>query len=141
MSDDQEIADVLESIRASTREIQAFTRETNEKRAADREAFKDVNDGIEKERRSGKHGRDWQLVQERIDQKRTTLDDVVNGVDLTPEAHAVRTQMGGVLAEVRDQLKDAVESDDGENDYQKVQRAQAELSRTLEQMRTLNFGL
>jgi len=141
MAGHDEIADVLESIRASTREIQAFTRETNEKRAEDRKAFAEANGVMEKERRSGKHGRDWQLVQERIDMGRTTLDDVVNGVDLTPEAHAVRTKMGGVLAEAREQLKDAVESDEGENDYKKVQRAQAELARTLEQMRTLNLGL
>ncbi|QGQ19852.1 hypothetical protein GC089_12275 [Cellulomonas sp. JZ18] len=55
--------------------------------------------------RSGALGREWQVVQQRVDLGRTTLADVFSGVDTSPQARALRELSAQRLAEVHDQWR------------------------------------
>ncbi|KAB7788992.1 hypothetical protein [Bifidobacterium leontopitheci] len=52
-----------------------------------------ISSQLEERRRSGKSGKAWQILQQRIDMKQTTEDDIMSGVDKSPEAREVRTVM------------------------------------------------
>ena len=134
-----DINDVLEQIRAATAQIRQTTRETIEEAKADREKDAEQRGELEKERRNGKHGRDWQILQERIDLGRTTFDDIVNGVDHSPEAKAVRDQLGRSLGTARVAFAETVENE--QDDFAELQLAQAKLARTIAQLNELNRSL
>lgn len=52
-----------------------------------------LGEDLAEERRSGRQGRAWQVLQQRIDMNRTTERDVYSGVDKSPEAREVRAVM------------------------------------------------
>ncbi|GAA1776268.1 hypothetical protein [Leucobacter iarius] len=58
-----------------------------------------LNEQIAEARRSGEHGRDWQVLQQRIDLGQTSEFQIVQGLDFSAEARAVRAAMGKALGQ------------------------------------------
>ena len=117
------INDAVESLRAKLAGLQT---EFIEVEAEGRDfAAKNADSQIEaaENRRSGKDGSDWQALQQRIDMNQTTFRDVIAGVDKSPEATAVRRDLGVKLADVRDTANE-------ETDLEQL----AELSRAQDQL-------
>ena len=134
-----DINEVLEEIRAATAEIRQTTRETVAQTAIDREKSAEAREELEKDRRLGEHGRDWQILQERIDTGRTTFDDIVHGVDHSEEAQAVRRQLGKSLGKARSEFAEAVENE--RDEFTELQEAQEQLARTIARLNELNRRL
>jgi hypothetical protein len=139
VADDDDINEVLEEIRAFTAEFRETTQQTIAEAAKERADATESKDEREKERRSGEHGRDWQTLQQRIDMGKTTEQDITSGVDHSPEAVAVRRVLGASLSQGRAMFADMVDKEEGE--FAELQRAQAELARTMERLRELNRNL
>lgn len=79
-------------------------RELDEFKAAHAKEHEDARIARAEERRQGKQGRAWQVLQQRIDMGETTETDVLNGLDTSAEAREVRAQMTRNLAELRRQI-------------------------------------
>lgn len=93
--------DLLEDVRAFTADVQASTAQSRARRAAACAERREADDAAAAARRAGDHGRDWQRVQQDVDLRRTTIDDVMNGVDPSPHARAVRAAAAGHLLDGR----------------------------------------
>lgn len=141
LDEDESIEAVLAEMRQAIAEIDAETREVNDALAEQQKADAAEEEDIAAARRKGEHGRDWQTVQQNIDLGRTTLDDVITGVDHTPEAEAIRRAMQKLLPSARAQFADIVEESDREGEFTSMREAQAELARAVEQLRQLNLDL
>lgn len=61
--------------------------------------------------RSGDLGPEWRKLQQRIDMKQTTLEDVFSGKDESPEARVLLTKSQRTLAEVGEHLADEQEEE------------------------------
>ena len=139
VADDDDINDILEEMRALTAEFRETTQQTIDEAAKERADAAESKEDREKERRAGTHGRDWQTLQQRIDMGKTTEQDVTTGVDHSPEAVAVRRELGKSLSQGRVMFADIVDNQEGE--FSELQRAQDELARTMERLRELNRNL
>ena len=129
-----EIADALQEIRGYTADIRKETDEQKLSLAAFRSSAAAAEADLEKERRAGEHGRDWQVLQERIDLKKTTAADVLNGIDHSPEAEAVRRQAEKGLIHGREIALENIEEDNESGQLEDLKRAQAELARMVAQL-------
>ena len=96
---------------AATRSAAERVAEATAKRRAGDSARADK---LAQERLNGDHGRDWKVLQERIDMRRTTLQDIFCGLDHSPEARAVREILGKNIARTRSTLIEASNDPDGE---------------------------
>jgi hypothetical protein len=139
LSTESDIASVLEEIRAATAEIRETTAETKAEAERDREQYAEAREGLEKERRDGVHGSDWKVLQQRIDMKRTTESDIVNGIDHSQEARAVREQIGRGLVGGRTLMKE--ELLENEDQLDDLRRAQEQLAQTIQRLSELNRNL
>lgn len=139
MSTESDIASVLEEIRAATAEIRETTAETKAEAERDREQYAEAREGLEKERRDGVHGSDWKVLQQRIDIKRTTESDIVNGIDHSQEARAVREQIGRGLVRGRTLMQE--ELLENEEQLDDLRRAQEQLAQTIQRLTELNRNL
>lgn len=128
-SDDDEIRDALEEIRGYIADARSATEEQRASAAAEKAKNAAAEGDLEKERRAGLHGRDWQVLQERIDMKRTTESDVLSGLDHSPEAEAVRRQAEKGLIPAREIALEYIEKDDQTGQLDELKRAQDELAR------------
>jgi hypothetical protein len=133
------MASVLEEIRAATAEIRETTAETKAEAERDRAEYAEAREGLEKERRDGVHGSDWKVLQQRIDMKRTTESDIVNGIDHSEEARAVRKQIGRGLVSGRSLMQE--ELHENEEQLDDLRRAQAQLALTMQRLSELNRNL
>lgn len=84
---------------ARTRAAAEQVRAQGEKRRVERERH---DNDVAAARRRGEQGRDWQVLQQRIDMKRTTFTDIAFGMDHSAEARAVRKLMAAGLGRGRD---------------------------------------
>ncbi|QIM19341.1 hypothetical protein G7066_13550 [Leucobacter coleopterorum] len=101
--------DAIEQLRQATARVEARTAAlASERRRREDESAKRQGALIE-QRRKGEHGRDWQVLQQRIDLGQTTEFDIVQGIDLSNEARAVRKQMGEALGKVADKREESGE--------------------------------
>lgn len=96
-------ADAIEQLKQANERVrqQAAELATQRKKRVTQAAANQAE--ILDQRRKGEHGRDWQVLQQRIDLGQTTEFDVVQGLDLSNEARAVRKQMGETLGKVADE--------------------------------------
>lgn len=106
------ISGTLASLQETQREYAASDAEAEEKRA--------------KAARAGELGADWQKVQQRIDLKTTTLEDVFTGRDDSPEARALLGAARAKITEVSQELDREAEDSEEETPVEEVQRMQAE---------------
>lgn len=137
----QDIESILAEIRAATEEIRGQTRDVEAEFEAEKEKSRDEDDALAEARRKGQHGRDWQLVQQKIDMGRTTMDDVVSGVDLSDEARAIRREMQKTLPAARAQFAAEAEAEETEDGISQIEKTQAELAQAIAQLRRLSAGL
>jgi hypothetical protein len=138
---DPEIEAILADMRATMVEFRTETEAVSQQLEADRRADAANRAEVEQARRDGKHGAEWRAVQQSIDLGKTTLDDVISGVDLSAEAKALRAIMQATLPAARAQFATVVESQQEEGDLAKLHAAQAELATALEQLNRLNSNI
>jgi hypothetical protein len=83
-------------------------------------------------RRRGDHGRDWQLLQQWIDQGKTTEVEILCGIEKSPPARRIRKQIAMSIAARRGDLADYVATDP-RGAYRALKGASASLSDSLRQ--------
>jgi hypothetical protein len=136
-----EHAALLAEIRAATGEVRAATAEQRAQNEADRAKNAAKDEQFAEERREGKHGRDWQVLQQRIDLKQTTVVDVFSGVDLSEEAQRVRKVLGEEkLPGLRAEVASAVDAGALAAEIEELRAAQEQMARSLAQLRNTNPG-
>jgi hypothetical protein len=125
-------AALIADVQAQRAEI-AREREALERRGAERLAE------VEDARRRGEHGRDWQVLQQRIDLHETTMFDIENGLDHTAEARAVRKVMGEHYALIRQSYRSQLAEPDEERaaDLARLAEARETLSREVARLEAL----
>lgn len=134
--DNEEIRQELAALRAQTAGIRAQAQEARAERAAERARHADAEEELARQRRDGAHGRDWQVVQQRVDLRQTTIDDVLSGVDTSREARAVREAIHqDVAPRVRAQAAEAVDGEALVADLAALREAQRSMTEVLETMR------
>lgn len=132
MTDATSIGELLAQVRAMTAEVDAATAAQREARKADAQANAKALQELAAKRRAGELGRDWQVLQQRIDMNQTTQDDILNGVDLSAEAKAVRLQIQrDVIPRARAQFADAMNSEELATHLDDLHRAQDDLKDAL----------
>lgn len=124
----------LAEMRDAMAQIDAMTKEGEAEFAAQRPALDDAMEELEEQRRAGAAGRDWQVLQQRIDLRETTLDDIVGGLDPSDEAVAVRKEMSAALPDLRSKYIDALEDPERAGSVAEAERAQAELSKSIDEL-------
>ncbi|KAB8296531.1 hypothetical protein [Bifidobacterium apri] len=67
----------------------------------------------EQRRRNGEDGRAWQVLQQRIDMGKTCEQDILCGIDKSPEAREVRSYISKFAGQMRDYVED---TDDPDNE-------------------------
>ena len=135
MSDgDFDIEAGLAQMREAMAEIDRMTKEGEAEFAAERASLDEAMKDLEEDRRAGRAGRDWQVLQQRIDLRETTLDDIVGGLDLSDEAEAVRKEMSAALPDLRAKYLDALEAPANEGGVAEAERAQAALAKSIDDL-------
>jgi len=141
MSDNPTFRDLIEQARAATAQMAEATREQREARHAFESEYADVQKKIEARRRNGDMGRDWQVLQQRIDLNQTTFADILNGVDTSSEARAVRLVIQReFLPRARAQFADAVSSEQMASQLDNLHLAQAQLQEALASFQRMGGG-
>ena len=87
------------------------------------EAEKKADEARAEKARAGELGPKWQEIQKRIDQGKTTLSDVFNGTDDSPEARALRQESNKTLGRIHDQWAKEAEEEDAENPLTQMRAA------------------
>ena len=95
-------AEAIAQLQVATAQLDARTRAMAAAREQREAARRDEAVKTAEARRRGEHGRDWQILQQRIDLGQTSEFAVLQGLDLSTEARAVRTAMGKTLGELED---------------------------------------
>lgn len=103
-------AEAIAQLRAATAQLDARTRALAAAREQREAARADEARKTAEARRRGEHGRDWQILQQRVDLGQTSEIAVIQGLDVSAEARAVRKAMSVTLGQVVDQ---AAEADEG----------------------------
>ena len=85
-----ELASMFEEMRGILEEFELHEEEAERRDRAEEEAEKKADEARAEKARAGELGPKWQEIQKRIDQGKTTLSDVFNGTDDSPEARALR---------------------------------------------------
>ncbi|UOE43951.1 hypothetical protein [Agromyces larvae] len=134
-----EFESLLAELAEATAEIERETRAQRDAFRAQRDADRERDDAAAAARRNGEHGRDWQVLQQRIDLSRTTLADIVNGVDDSDEARQVRRVMQRGLPEARQQFADLAADEQQADAVRGIGEAQAELARTIDRARAISL--
>jgi len=137
---DEDIESVLAEIKAAVAQITGETSAVRAQLIAEKEANRDKDDELAAARRRGEEGRDWQIVQQRIDLGRTTLSDVMSGVDLSDEARAVRVQLQKLLPGAREKFAAIVEQGEENGQFADLKAAQRDLARAAQRLRATNLN-
>ncbi|GHT83049.1 hypothetical protein FACS1894125_6370 [Actinomycetota bacterium] len=99
------IQEMSENVRQATEELKKEREEVQKIR--EELAEDDAND-----RRQGKAGSDWKVIQKRIDNGETTFLDVINGNDDSVEAESIRKKMHENADEAFEKIDEMLEDDD-----------------------------
>lgn len=135
MSDgDFDIEAGLAEMREAMAGIDAMTKQGEAEFAAERASLDEAMKGLEEDRRAGRAGHDWQVLQQRIDLRETTLDDIVGGLDPSDEAVAVRKEMSSALPGLRSKYVAALEDPQRATSLAEAEQAQAELSKSIDEL-------
>ena len=98
-----ELASMFEEMRGILEEFELHEEEAERRDRAEEEAEKKADEARAEKARAGELGPKWQEIQKRIDQGKTTLSDVFNGNDDSPEARALRQESNKTLGRIHDQ--------------------------------------
>jgi len=126
-------AEDMEEIRSFVDTLRQDTDEARQRVEALKSARSAQETELAEARRAGRHGRDWQVLQQRIDMRRTTVDDIMNGLDHSSEARHVRQTLSGNLTRVREEYEGLANQPDGplSEVLEDLRRAQESLLRTV----------
>jgi len=124
----EEIADAIEEARAFTDRMRADVAASCAELAKEQAERAGAEDEMSKARRSGAQGFAWQRLQERIDMRRTTLADILNGIDLSDEARAVRADLAHNLVQARRMFVASANDPQVAEQFATAQAAQQELA-------------
>lgn len=106
-------AEDMEEIRSFIGTLRQDTDEARQRVEALKSARRSQAGELAEARRSGLHGRDWQVLQQRIDMRQTTAEDIFNGLDHSAEARRVRQTLSGNLTRVREEYEGLANQPDG----------------------------
>ena len=139
MTDAGELDDVREAAARLVADVDGMRAEVAAEAVEERRRAADRRAGIEDARRSGEHGRDWQVLQQRIDLHETTESDILFGLDHSSEARAVRRVVGENLAQVRTAYRQQLSDPDEElaSSLASLAAVQEELSAVTQRLRLL----
>lgn len=141
MNQPTSINELLEQVRHLKAEVDAATAQQRHLREEERAARADQEDALATRRRNGELGRDWQVLQQRIDMNRTTLDDVLTGVDTSAEARAVRkTLQQEAIPRARAEFAAAMKSEEAAGHLDDLRDAQAQLQQALASVQRARGG-
>lgn len=107
----------MEKLQAANARVDVMRAEVGELRKKIDKEHEEVSAELVAKRRSGELGKDWQVLQQRIDMRRTTERDIYSGVDKSPEARRIRELMVRNMRTVKramDKARDDEHSDLGE---------------------------
>ncbi len=120
--------DAQERMRAAIDSLHALSASLAEQLAEQRSEQERANEETAKLNRSGARGRDWQVLQSRIDLNQTTLNEVLRGEDTSAEAVRVRKLLRGNIDQLNERMDRLTEEDPDEAS------PRAEAEEMLEQM-------
>ena len=109
-----DVGELQAAIDAAIASNEAPLQRESERLERERAELEEPLKAIEEERRSGRAGRDWQVLQQRIDLGQTTFQDVVSGVDQSDEAKAAREQLSAQLPAARQRFVEALKDPEEE---------------------------
>lgn len=69
---------------------------------------------MEERRRKGESGKAWQILQQRIDMRQTAENDIISGIDKSPEARGVRAGMVKTMRKLKQAMEEARHDDNSE---------------------------
>jgi len=133
------VADSIARIERAAETNRAFAENARSRRAIENAKGGEARDLQAAARRAGEHGRDWQTLQQRIDLRKTTLSDIVSGVDLSDQARVVRQEMVKKIPEARKQFAESSEAEQASPEFMKLREAQEGLARAIEELNRLNL--
>ena len=118
-----ELASMFEEMRGILEDFELHEEEAERRDRAEEEAEKKADEARAEKARAGELGPKWQEIQKRIDQGKTTLSDVFNGNDDSPEARALRQESNKTLGRIHDQWAKEAEEEDAENPLTQMRAA------------------
>lgn len=136
----QEIETVLAEMREQTAALQTHTAQQREARIESKLASATETESIAASRRRGEHGRDWQILQQRMDFGQTTLSDIMSGVDHTSEAAGIRSAIEFQLPEMQKAFADIIATSTQQGELSELHDSHKRLAETVERLRALNLG-
>jgi uncharacterized protein YukE len=115
-------SEAFEAVRRDVEEMKAIAGDIRARSASLREERDQANQRVERERREGELGREWQILQQRIDLHQTTFNDILTGMDRSREARAVRAMIIEGLPTVKKAFDEVVRKDE-DGSYARLQTA------------------
>lgn len=109
-----EIDALLADIRQSTQQARQVSQEQQAAREQFGQESREMEDRRAEAARQGEHGRDWQVVQSRIDQGQTTVADVLSGADESLEAQRIQGMTAENLVTITGEMAEHDEATGGE---------------------------
>lgn len=135
MAINEQIQQQVARLRAETDQIRAAKKSVDAESARARQQAAAKETRMADKRRAGELGRDWQLVQQRIDLRQTTMHDVIRGVDTSDAAASVRRSLAEKLPEARQVFADATTADDAAEALNSLAEVQQALAHALRDAR------
>lgn len=106
--------DFMEQLRRANENIAKARAEVAEiKKETDKENAR-ISSQLEECRRKGESGKAWQILQQRIDMRQTTENDIISGIDKSPEAREVRAGMVKTMRKLKQAMEEARHDDNSE---------------------------
>lgn len=106
--------DFMEQLRRANENIAKARAEVAEiKKETDKENTR-ISSQLEERRRKGESGKAWQILQQRIDMRQTTENDIISGIDKSPEAREVRAGMVKTMRKLKQAMEEARHDDNSE---------------------------
>lgn len=124
-------------MREAMARIESVMQEEAARFAEESRAYEEPLERIAQERRSGSAGRDWRVLQQRMDLGETSMEAILSGADESEEAAAVRAQLEAMGPMLRAEYARTLDGEDQRPGVAEVQRAQAELAAAIDEIQAL----
>lgn len=110
---DARLAAAQQRMMSSIEALQGYTADLEVQLSENRAAAEQLQDQTERANRRGERGRDWQILQSRIDLEQTSMRAIMGGEDTSPEAESVRKTLRGNIERLNDEFHREAEEDEG----------------------------
>ncbi len=109
---DARLAAAQQRMMSSIEELQGYTLDLESQLSENRAAAAQLQDETERANRRGERGRDWQILQSRIDLEQTTMRAIMGGEDSSPEAESVRKTLRSNIERLNEELHREAEEEE-----------------------------